>query len=133
MQGEGPKFYPEAKPRSESVCRCLGDVGQFPVGRQISTIASLTGSFALAFERTPSLRPVLLGGKPGGEIVKRRDRCFVVAYGRLALWPYLAGQVLAPPGGGRGSHSIAPAWPQQFAPHQQSGSISRTVFPAGLG
>jgi len=43
---------------------------------------------------------------------------YVAVSVRLALWSHLAGQVLASPVGGR--DSIAPAWPQQFAPHQQS-------------
>jgi hypothetical protein len=41
-------------PRSEPVCRCLTDVGQFQSGGKISTITTLTGSFALARERPPS-------------------------------------------------------------------------------
>src|ERR1700722_11383732 len=42
-------------------------------------MASLTGSFALARERPPSRRPVPLGGKLGGKIVKRRARGVAVA------------------------------------------------------
>jgi Protein of unknown function (DUF664) len=56
------------------VCRGLTDAGQFPPGGRISTVASLTGSFALTRERPPSQRPVPLGGKTGGKIVKRRAR-----------------------------------------------------------
>jgi hypothetical protein len=77
------------------MCRCLADAGQFQSGGKISTLASLTGSFALTREQRPIRRPVPLGGKPGGKIVKRRARRVVVASGRLALWSHLAGQVVA--------------------------------------
>jgi hypothetical protein len=73
-------------------------------------MATLTGSFALTRERPPSRRPVPLGGKLGGKIVKRRARRVVAASGRLALSLHRAGQVLASPVAGRGPHSIAPAW-----------------------
>src|ERR1700722_1303921 len=63
-------------------------------------MASLTGSFALTRERPPSRRPVPLGGKLGGKIVKRRARRVVAASGRPALSSHLAGQVLASPGAG---------------------------------
>jgi hypothetical protein len=77
------------------VCRCLTGVAYFQLGGNISGMASLTGSFALTRERRPIRRPVPLGGKPGGKIVKRRARRVVVASGRLALWSHLAGQVVA--------------------------------------
>jgi hypothetical protein len=53
------------------MCRCLADVGQFQSGGKIATMACLTGSIALTRERPPSRRPVPLGGKRGGKIVKR--------------------------------------------------------------
>jgi hypothetical protein len=75
-------------------------------------MASLTGSFALTPERPPSRRPVPLGGKLGGKIVKQRASRAVAASGPLALWSHRAGQVHTSPGGGREPHSIPPACPQ---------------------
>jgi hypothetical protein len=74
------------------VCRCLTDAGQFQSAEKISTMTSLTGSFALTRERPPIRRPVPLGGKPGGKIVKRRARRVVAASGRLAVWSHLASE-----------------------------------------
>jgi hypothetical protein len=97
-------------------------------------MACLTGSFALTRERPPIRRPVPLGGKPGGKIVKRRARRVVAVSGRRALQAHLAGQVAASPGSGREPHSVAPAWPPQFAPHQQSDpSPSWTARITGIG
>jgi hypothetical protein len=88
-------------PRSGPVCRCLTDAGQFQSAEKISAMASLTGSFALTRERPPIRRPVPLGGKLGGKIVKRRAGRVVDASSRLALWSHLAGQVVTSAGGPR--------------------------------
>jgi hypothetical protein len=73
------------------MCRCLADAGQFQSSGKFSTMASLTGSFALARERSLIRRPVPLGGKRGGKIVNRRARRVVVASGQLALRSHLRG------------------------------------------
>jgi hypothetical protein len=54
IQGEGPQFYSEAKAQVRADVSLLRGCGTVPVGRKISTIASLTGSFALARARPPS-------------------------------------------------------------------------------
>jgi hypothetical protein len=81
------------------VCRCRTDAVQFQSAEKIAAVASLTGSFALTRERPPIRRPVPLGGKLGGKIVKRRARRVMAASGRLALWSHLAGQVVTSAGG----------------------------------
>jgi hypothetical protein len=82
------------------VCRCLANAGRFLSGGRSRRLPPLTGSFALTRERPPIRRPVPLGGKLGGKIVKRRARRVVAASGRPALSSHLAGQVLASPGAG---------------------------------
>jgi hypothetical protein len=104
------------------VCRCPADAGQFQSGGKLPTVASLTGSFALARERPPSGAQCRWGANRGARSLSGVPDV-VAASGRLALWSHLAGQAVASPGGGRDPHSVARAWPQQFAPHQlQSGT-----------
>jgi hypothetical protein len=67
----------------------------------------------------PSAAQRRWGANEGGKIVKHRARRRRrVRSTRLVITPHR--QVVVSPGGGRKSHSIAPAWPQQFALHQQS-------------
>jgi hypothetical protein len=96
VQGEGPAFYSEAKAQVRVGVPLPDRCGTVPVGRKISTVASMTGSFATATMR----RPVPLGGKLGGKIVKRRpdglaavrlDQVHVGGGGGRALFGGLSG------------------------------------------
>jgi hypothetical protein len=65
-----------------------------------------------ARERGAIRPPALLGGKPGGKIVKRRARRVVVRLAdSLVVTPRRAGSCL--PERGRDPGSMAPAWPPQ--------------------
>jgi hypothetical protein len=63
-RGEGPEFYSEAKAQVRAYVSWPDRCGTVPAGRKISTIATLTGSFALARERPPSASSAV-GGQPG--------------------------------------------------------------------
>jgi hypothetical protein len=120
MQGEGPEFYSESNAQVRADVSLPRRCATIPVGRKISTIATLTGSFALARERPPSGVQCRWGANRGARSLSGGPDV-VAASGRLALWSHLAGQAVASPGGGRDPHSIAPGWPQQFGPAQAVG------------
>ena len=96
------------------MCRFPTDAGQFQSGGKISTMASLTGSFALTRERSPSGVQCRWGANRGGKIVKRRGQTCRgrVRPARLVVTP----RRVASPAGSRDPCSIAPAWAQQFQP-----------------
>jgi hypothetical protein len=98
VQGEGLAFYAEAKAQVRAGVPLPDGCGTVPVGRKISTVASMTGSFALARDRSPSGVQCRWGANRGARSLSGGARRVVAASGRLALWSHLAGKVVDSPG-----------------------------------
>jgi hypothetical protein len=98
VQGEGPEFNLQAKSQVRAGVSLPDRCGTVPAGRKISTIASLTGSFALARERPPSGIQCRWGANRGARSLSGGPDV-VAPPGRLALWSHLTGEVVSSPGG----------------------------------
>jgi hypothetical protein len=109
VQGEGPEFTWKQKPRSESMCRLSRRCSTVPVGRKVSTVASLTGSFALACERPPSGVQCRWGQTGGQDRQAEGQGC----RGRVRAWWPLTSSATQPDG-----HDFA--WRGRGAPSGRS-------------
>ena len=96
-QGEGPAFNSYAKSQVRASVLLPDRCGTVPVGRKDLGHGLSDRLFCPCLWTAAIRRPVPLGGKPGGKIVKRRARRVVVASGRLACGHTSPGRFLPLP------------------------------------